>query len=323
MRLVKLDDRIINKRLAVAMKSKDGKKLINEGTVLTNRIIELLIHNGFYAVYIEDENYDVVLHESVDNDSRVKITTWLQNVYAEIEKDHLDQMDILRFIRLQFLPAIKNEPVSLPVDVVMEKNDIVQHSINVAILMIRTANMLNWNQDKLVLAAFIALMHDIGKVLQNKNSRLMSIPHYEVAFEFMKRKNCSVLSYMAVKYQREAYDGSGVYKIEQEKQIDLVKVLAICNDYETRLRSSNIMPYECFEETQALVNKKFDPLIFHSFLDALYVYPVGLPVLLNTKEEGIVIVQNHSFPLRPIVKTNNNYYNLMENLSLFIEKVII
>lgn len=139
----------------------------------------------------------------------------------------------------------------------------------------------------------------------------------------MKRKNCSVLSYISVKYQEEAYDGSGVYKMGFDKQLNFTKILAICDYYETRLRSASRMAYECFEETQALVNTKFDPNIFQSFLESIYIYPVGLPIRLNTKEEGVVIMQNQFFPLRPIVKTKDNYYNLMENLSLFIEAVII
>jgi hypothetical protein len=93
--------------------------------------------------------------------------------------------------------------------------------------------------------------------------------------------------------------------------------------FETQLRASKLMPYECYEETQALVNSKFDPEIFQAFRDAIYIYPVGLPVYLNNKSVGVIIKQNHSYPLRPVVKTSDHCYNLMENLSLFIEKAAI
>jgi HD-GYP domain-containing protein (c-di-GMP phosphodiesterase class II) len=83
------------------------------------------------------------------------------------------------------------------------------------------------------------------------------------------------------------------------------------------------MPYECFEKTQSLVNTYFDPEVFQAFQDAIYIYPIGLPVCLNNNAEGIIIRQNQSYPLRPVVKSADKYYNLMENLSLFIEKIAI
>ncbi|MDD3173230.1 MAG: phosphohydrolase, partial [Herbinix sp.] len=171
--------------------------------------------------------------------------------------------------------------------------------------------------------AFIALLHDIGKMLKEKDVKLKNTPHYEIAFEFLKRKNCTVLTYIAIRFQEEAYDGSGVYKLAKEKQIDFTKILSICDFYENLLRTSNLMPYECFEKTQALVNTKFDPEVFKAFRDAIFIYPIGLPVQLNNKAEGIIIRQNISYPLRPVVKAADKYYNLMENLSLFIEKVAI
>jgi HD-GYP domain-containing protein (c-di-GMP phosphodiesterase class II) len=83
------------------------------------------------------------------------------------------------------------------------------------------------------------------------------------------------------------------------------------------------MPYECYEKTQSLVNTRFDPAVFQAFRDALYIYPIGLPVRLSNKEEGVIVKQNQSYPLRPVIKAANHYYNLMENLNLFIEKVAI
>lgn len=323
MRLAKLNGDIINKKLAITIKSKDGKKLVNEGATLSIRIIERLISSGLFAVYIEDENINMQVHETLGNDSRAEVFTKLQAVYAGIEKNEFNSIDLLRFIRLVLLPEIKNEPVSIPTDQVMEKDDYIQHSINVAILAVRTACSLGFNMEKIELMAFIALLHDIGKILKNKDLKLKDVPHYEVAFEFLKRKNCSVLTYMSIRFQEEAFNGRGVYKVDGEKQIDFAKILSICDFYETLLRTSNLMPYECFEETQAFVNIKFDPDYFNAFRNSLYIYPIGLPVQLNNKIEGIIVQQNVSYPLRPIVKTQDNCYNLMENLSLFIEKVAI
>ena len=323
MRLARLDEGLLDKKLALSIKSRDGKKLINEGTVLSDRLIERLISTGLSAVYIEDNNIDIQLHETLDDNKRAMIFTKLQDIYARIERNEFNHLEVLRFIRVELLPELKNEPVSIPANQIMNNDDYIQHSINVAILSIRTAMNLGMNMEKIEIMALVALMHDIGKILKQKDAKLKGIPHYEVAYEFLKRKNCSVLTYMAIRFQEEAYDGSGAYKVTNEKQIDFSKILSICDFYENLLRTTNYMPYECFEETQARVNTKFDSEIFEAFRNALYIYPIGLPVRLNNKTEGIVIRQNVSYPLRPVIKIEDKVYNLMENLSLFIEKVAI
>jgi putative nucleotidyltransferase with HDIG domain len=323
MRLAKLEESIVNQRLAISIKSKDGRKLVNEGTVLSGKLIERLIMSGLNAVYIEDENYDIELQETLDIDKQAKIYIKLQEIYLKIEKNDFNSVELMRIIRLELLPEIKNEPVSIPADQAMDKEDYIQHSINVATLAIRTASSLGFNTEKVELMAFISLLHDIGKILKKEDTKLKDVPHYEVAFEFLKRKNCSVLSYMSIRFQEEAFDGKGVYRVDGEKQIDLAKILSICDYYETLLRSTSLMAYECFEKTQALVNTKFDPEVFNAFRDSIYIYPIGLPIQLNNKVHGIIIRQNASYPLRPVVKTEDMYYNLMENLSLFIEKVAI
>lgn len=323
MRLSKLEEGIINSKLAIPLKTKDGRKLVNEGTIISKRLLDILINSGFQAIYIEDENYDVELQESMDTDSRAAIFTKLETVFAGVEKGDFNSIELLRFIRLELLADIKNEPVSIPADRARDKDDIIEHSINVAILAVRTATALGFNMEKLELMAFIALLHDIGKIIQKKDKKLQDLPHSEVAYEFLKDKNCSVLSYMSIRFQDEAYDEKGPNKISREKQIIFSKVLSICDFYETLLRTTNYMPYECFEKTQAFVNTRFDPEVFKAFRESLYIYPLGLPVQLNNKEEGIVIRQNKSFPLRPVVKSKDKLFNLMENLSLFIEKVAI
>jgi HD-GYP domain-containing protein (c-di-GMP phosphodiesterase class II) len=323
MRLAKLGNYLENKRLATAIKSRDGKKLVNEGAVLSIRLIERLMENGLSAVYIEDDNYNIELQESIDGAIQAKIYVKVQEIFAKIERMEFNYIDLMHFIRTDFLPEIKNRPVSIPADQIMDKEDLVQHSINVAMLSVRTAMLLGFAMDKVEMMAFIALLHDIGKVIKNKNTKLKDIAHYEIAFDFLKKKNCTVLSYMSIRFQEENYDGSGSYKVGKDKQIDYARILSICDYYETLMRTGNLMPYECYERTQALVNSKFDPEVFKAFRDSIYIYPVGLPVLLNNKVEGVIIRQNESYPLRPIIKAVDQDYNLMENLSLFIQKVAI
>jgi HD-GYP domain len=323
MRIAKLDEAILNKTLATAIKLKDGSKLVNAGLIVTEKIIERLKSVGLNAVYIEDDNSEIQLQETLDDDKRADLLTKLEQIFKEIEKGNLDIVKVTKFIRYDVFPHIKNEPVSIPTNQIMNQDDYITHSLNVAVLALRTAYNLEMNFDKLEQMTFIALLHDIGKLLKQKDSVWKDKPHYEVAYQFLKTKNCPVLTYMSVRLQEETFDGCGPYKTKADKQIDFAKILSICDYYENLLRTTDLMPYECFEAIQALVNTKFDPEVFSAFRDSIYIYPVGLTVRLNNKAEGVVVRQNQSYPLRPVIKTQENYYNLMENLSLFIEKVAI
>jgi putative nucleotidyltransferase with HDIG domain len=323
MRLAKLDKNIENKTLAITIKSQDGNKLIGEGAILSTKMIERLKSSGIYAVYIEDENTDIKLSETIDTDTQNDLVTKLLDIYKKIVKNQFSNLDLIRFIRTDLLPKLKNGPVSLPADQILDRDDIIKHSLSVAILAVKIATSLGFNTEKIEQMAFIALTHDIGKLLQRNNSKLNHIPHYEIAYEYLKKKNCSVLSYMTIRFQEESYDGMGPYLVPQEKQMDFVKILNICDFYDTLLRTTKLMPYECYEKVLSLVNIKFDPEIFKVFRDSFYVYPIGLPVILNNKDKGIIYMQNESYPLRPIVKTKNSYYNLMEHLTLFIEEVAL
>lgn len=323
MRLAKLDENLTNQKLATVIKSKDGRKLINEGTTLSTRTIERLINSGLNAIYIEDENTDIKLQESLEESKRIELSKKLKEIYDRIEKNEYNDVEFEKYIRTKILPEIDKDPISIPIGQIMDPDDIIQHSINVLLLAVRMANVMGLKQDKVTSVAKAALLHDIGKYLKNKDDELKNMKHEEIGFEFLKRKHASVILYMAVKFQSENYDGTGLYKIEEKNQNEIVKILTICDFYETLLRTTNLLPHESFERVQSLVNTKFDPEIFEVFRKSLYIYPIGLPVKLNGGEEGVIYMQNKSYPLRPVIKTKNMQYNLMEHLSLFIEQVII
>ncbi|EOD00788.1 HD-GYP domain-containing protein [Caldisalinibacter kiritimatiensis] len=323
MRLAKLDENILNKKLALTIKSSTGRKLIQNNVVLSERVIKRLKSNGLNAIYIEDENVDVELRESITEDKRIQIIQKLNEIYSDIQRGQYNDIEFGRFIRNEILPSIVNEPVSLPIGQVMKEEDISQHSLNVCLLVVRTGIAIGLNQEKIEQLAKAALLHEVGKLIQKSDKRLEEIPYEELGYRYLKQKHSSVLVYTTVRFQNETIDGKGTLKIPESNQNELVKILSICNYYESLLRTTHLLPHQCFEKVQALVNTKFDTKVFEAFRKSIYIYPIGLPVKLNNGEEGIVFKQNELYPLRPIVKANGQEYNLLENLSLFIEEVLM
>lgn len=59
MRLAKLDENLLNKKLANDIKTVDGKKLIQKGAVISQRLLDRLKNVGLNAVYIEDKNIQI------------------------------------------------------------------------------------------------------------------------------------------------------------------------------------------------------------------------------------------------------------------------
>jgi HD-GYP domain-containing protein (c-di-GMP phosphodiesterase class II) len=231
-----------------------------------------LVTQEYKAEYLTNENFDIHLQESFDSKRYAAILTHLDEIFEGIEKDKLSINRIFEFIHSELLPEIKNEPLNILHSKLTSKDNLINHSINVTILSVRMADFLGLSLEKIEFMAFIALMHDIGKLLVKKELTFIRLPHYELAYEFLKSKNCTALALMSIRFQEEAFDGSGLYKITGDKQIIYAKILNICNYYETLLRTTKLTPYECFEKVQELVNTRFDPKIFKIFRDAFFLY---------------------------------------------------
>lgn len=317
MKLAKLDENIIGKRIATVIKEQDGRKLVNEGTLISERILERLKVYKLNAIYIEDENVDIELHETIDNDKRIMIIKALKDMYKDISNRKYNVIALNKLIKEEILPEIKNEPVNIIVDGIMGADDIAEHSLNVCLLSVVTAMKLGFGKDKIEILAKAALLHDIGKIIKSDKK---DIGHEQIAFEYLKNNVESVLVYTTVRYHHETIDGKGPQKQSIESQNDFVKIISLTNFYENLLRKGHLLHHECFEQLQSLINIKFEKTVYDAFAKSIYLYPVGLPIKLNNNEFGIVVRQNNSYPLRPIIRTKTNEYNLLEHLSLFIEK---
>jgi len=328
MRLARLDESIINEKLGTTIKDSNGRKLANEGATITARMIDILKGLGLTSIYIEDENIDIKLDEVIEEDKRVDIITKLRNFYKDLENDKFNEVELARFIRNDIVYNMKNEPISLPVGQVLDKINIAQHSLNVCLLCFRTATTLGLNPNEIDSLLKAALLHDAGEILRKNpkvknNATYKGLDDLDLVYSYIKNRTNSVLVYTTIRNAEETIDGQGRLKTPEQNQNDLVKILSLANYYEHLSRQNNLLTHEAFEKIEALVNFKFEQRIYEAFRKSVYVYPTGIGVELSNGENGIVVMQNQSYPLRPIVKTSNNYYNLMENLTLFINKIAI
>lgn len=318
MRLYKLDEDLIGKRLGVTLKTNKGIRIANCGTEISERLLQKLEQYGFNAIYIEDESLEVTIRETIPEEVRFILMEKLNIIYKKIIKSGcFNEADLNNLIREDLLPHLENGPVSLPVGTIAKDDDLAYHSLNVCLLALETGRNYGFERDKLETLAKAALIHDIGKILHLKYGK----SHEQRAFEFIKRTTNSVLLYNVVRFHHETIDGEGPEKLEYKYQNDLVKIISLCNYYENLLTQGRLLPNECFERIQALTNFKFDSKAFDAFKKSIFVYPTGLTVVLSNGIEGVVIEQNTNMPNRPVVKADKVKYNLLEHLSLFIDAI--
>ncbi len=321
MRLAKLDVNILDKKLATPIMLKNDTKLVSGGVQITEKLIKRLKEYGFHAVYIEDPSVDVELTGDMSETVRSNIIGKLNEMYNRICDGSFDEFAFSRLIREDIFPEISHSrPVSLSVCRPFMTDDISLHSLNVCLLSMGTAIKVGLDMRKIEILGKAALFHDIGKLMEDDKRHA---GHEQKAFELLKDYGSSVLLYTAVRYHHETLDGTGPYRLPAEKQTDIVRILSICNYFERLFSVHGMLPHQCFEEINSLVDEKFDRYAFEALAKSVWFYPVGLPVRLNNDEMAVVVGQNDLFPFRPIVQTENARYNLMKDLSLNIAQVLL
>lgn len=327
MKLALLNDKIIGHELQRPIYSSEGMIILNKGYTLTSQIISRLKAMGIGTVYIDDTNYeDVVIQELLEPSLKLKIIKTLKQEFENVKSKNSLNPDTIKEIArdiLENMSTSENSIISFD-NFGDRKADIYYHSLNVTVLSILLGISCGYNFSQLYDLAIGALMHDIGRLFADDNS------HPEKGLNFLRYyREFSVSSNICAYSHHENVDGTGYPRGIKSSQIyDYAKIVSICNEYDNLLHSEeDLLPHEVLERISAGVGTKFDESFYKDFIKIIYCYPNGLTVKLNNNKTGVVILQNKSFPQRPIIKViegdSHTYINLMEELKLFIENVTI
>lgn len=192
------------------------------------------------------------------------------------------------------------------------------HSVAVCALMIALARELNLSEIQARQAGLAGLLHDVGKAAVSLD--VLNKPGALTAEEFALVKRHTVLGHqMLLKasiqdevaldvclHHHEKMDGSGYPNGLKREQISIyAKMGAVCDVYDAV--TSN-RPYKKGWEPgvslQRMANWKghFDEVIFKAFVKSVGIYPVGSAVMLKSGRLAVVIDQNPTSLLTPIVK---------------------
>lgn len=304
--------------------------LLNEGVVLTERMITRLKELGIQYVYIKDARTDHIqpsntLSEKVRKDSLIAIESAFTDIHKKesiigssiiLEKNSKKFIELIRTI----MDEIKDhsELLSILSDVHIYDEYIFIHSFNVTLYSLAIGMRLELSQKDLETLGIGAILHDVGKmhvpydVLMKPGKLTQSEyneikKHAEYGFHILKRVGTIPLLVAHCAFQHhERVDGSGYPRGLLDKDIHLFgKIIAVADVFDAvtsnRVYRQAMLPHEGLEILYAGSGTLFDPVIVETFRKAVAIYPLGLNVSLNNKKEGVVSKQNDGMSDRPVI----------------------
>ncbi|MDP4128007.1 MAG: HD domain-containing phosphohydrolase, partial [Bacillota bacterium] len=205
------------------------------------------------------------------------------------------------------------------------------------------------DRENLETLAVGALLHDIGTVKLPKELLIKRTTfseqeaalykkHTEHGFEILrsKRELNLVSAHIALQHH-EWLNGNGYPRNLSGTAIhSLAQIVGIVDFYDNLVNDGpghlRVQPNEACEILMGSANKLFAHELVTTFLKYVAAYPTGSTVRLNTGEVGIVVDQNKSLPMRPIIRVlkgansldqiSAKEYNLVKDLTTFIKEII-
>lgn len=191
------------------------------------------------------------------------------------------------------------------------------HALNVTVLAIMLARILQFSREDTLQLGLGALLHDIGKLDIPSKILLKTEPlnkaelgllhlHCEYGIKLATRMELSEAAQRIIREHHEYSDGSGYPRQLKGPQISpLSRVVCIVNHYDNLCNPPSLAealtPHEALSKMFTQQRGHFDPEALKAFIRCLGVYPPGCIVQLSNEMIGLVLAVNPDKPLRPTI----------------------
>ncbi|MBI9015279.1 MAG: HD-GYP domain-containing protein [Clostridiales bacterium] len=359
MRSTNVSHKLIGGYLAKNVYCDDGRLLLGKNVKLTPSLIDKLIDNDVYIVYINDQLSDGIEINSVISEEKMnhcvrKVKEVLQNIASKDEKGvqtmiREEDLNMVSDIIKDLIDALEDSENTLytVVDLMGADMYTYKHSVNVAVLSILTCRSLGYDYNLTKHVAMGALLHDIGKSAVKDNliqkverltdDELKEVHNHAVYGYNMIKDEIGLSGYskQIVRLHHEKRDGSGYPLGLSETEIpDFVRIVTICDMFDamtaSRVYKRKMPVYEVLDILMAESVYRLDAAILQMFTKNICVFPPGSGVSLTDGRLGLVVEYNVFNPTRPKIRVFEDeegnfkvqHLDLSEHRTVFIEKTI-
>ncbi len=193
------------------------------------------------------------------------------------------------------------------------------HNINVATICLLIGQAMGLSKEDMNDLGAGGMLHDVGKLkiplsILNKDGKLTDQEFAEMkshptyGYEILsKSKGISERARMIALQHHEKFQGGGYPKRLKGNEISLfARICAVADVYDAlttdRPYRVAMSPYEAMKILNAGIDNHFDPKILTAFVRKFSLYPAGSLVALNDGSYALVLKNNPSSVIRPVIK---------------------
>ncbi|MEN8906608.1 MAG: HD domain-containing phosphohydrolase [Clostridiales bacterium] len=328
-------------KLAENILDSKGNIIIYENTVLTSYIIDLFKSNKIDNVCIYSEKKLNIDRKEIFEDFYKNGIRFLKNIFniviteKIIDTKKVDKLtlNVFDFIDCKELIINKiNKEISI-------ENYIYFHTLNVSLLSMLIAKWLNKNDTCIKDIIKASLLHDLGmirvpKYIQNKENRLFDnefkeiMKHPVYGFRLIKENtNYSNDIMSAVLMHHEKEDGTGYpVGLKSEKIHIYAKIIIISDVYNAMVsKRSYRTKHSPFKVLNLFKNESigvYDHKTIGVFLNNISSYYIGSKIMLSDGQIGEVVHINEMTVSKPIIKINDEIFDLSKYKDIEIIQII-
>ena len=305
-----------------------GEVLLNTGAELKSQYITALLEMGISSVYIKDKRLEDINQEDVISEkTRQEAHLLIKNIFTENIKSseghrfiYRSQKNIRDVTNNIIEDLLENRNIIINIaDIKALNNYYFQHSLNVTI--ISAILCFKYEFPISLIKRYLGgiMLFDIGNtrlpqrllykkgIYSEKDSETIK-KHTEYGFKILK--NAEIFSdnatLLALQHH-ERLNGEGYPKKRSGKDINLVsQIVAVADIYDAlisdRPHRSALYPFQALEILAWMGESGLNMDIVNMLHEFVSAFPIGLQVVLNNGESGLVIANKRNHPFQPKVR---------------------
>ncbi|MBR6537518.1 MAG: HD-GYP domain-containing protein [Lachnospiraceae bacterium] len=321
MRLVSIDMLKPDMKIARAVYNQ-GALVLPAGRSNVSKYVPNLRNMGIEYVYVEDgKSEGIEIPDAIAERTRNSCKQKLQSAMQQFSiTDKLETRELENCVGSVISEILRTPDVQVSLNDIASNDEYTYtHSVSTMVYALMIGRKLNYSEQKMTILGMGTLLHDIGKMLIDKevmfkegeltNQEYQYVKmHALYGYQAMRRITSVPEQVRQIAYMHhERLDGSGYPQGLMGSDLnEYIRIVSIADVYDAlttdRCYRKRWPANKAMDFLMERSEKEFDPELVGLFTQQLAVYPNGSLVRLSNQYLGIVADQNRSMPLRPVVR---------------------